>query len=282
MRLVLRMRGKPWWVRRMQTCSPVVELSAEEKLRRLVNAALATPYYSRRENAARLLAASHLQELPVTTLRSVLNDVTDFENPKVPAARGLFRPPFATSNCALLGKKLRLPDGVRELDRNAFGRLHLSDTRMLAATPAVLRRICAAIEARQLALPQLCEAVVVLEGMEEGTLHAGERDLLWRALGVPAFEQWLGLDGELLAWECDAHQGLHFNSDKAELEVVDDELVITSWSALRTPILRMGTGWTAEIDKLPCPCGDTRPVLRQITMHKQSLAAPKAHAAVGA
>lgn len=282
MRLVLRMQAKPWWVRRMQTCSPAVELSAEEKLRRLVNAALATPYYSRRENAARLLASRQLQDLPVTSLRSVLDSIPDFENPKALSSRGLFRPPFTSGNCALLGKKLRLPEGVREFERTAFGRLHLSKTKMLAATPSVLRRICAAIEARLLTLPQLCEAVIVMEGIEEGTLHAGERDLLWRALGVPVFEQWLGLDGELLAWECAAHCGLHFNSEKAELEVVDGELVVTSWNALRTPVLRMGTGWTAEIERLPCACGDARPLLRHITARKQSLGLRQAHATAGA
>ena len=282
MKLVLRMRGKPWWVRRMQFCSPAVELSSEEKLRRLVNAALATPYYSRPEHAARLLAAKHLQDLPVSSLRYVLDSIPGFVNPKVSAARSLFRPPFATGNCALLGKKLRLPGGVREFDGAAFGRLHLSDTRMLAATPTVLRRICAAIEARLLALPQLCEAVVVLEGIEDGILHAGERDLLWRALGVPVFEQWLGLDGELLGWECGAHRGLHFNSQKAALEEIDGELVITSWTALRTPVLRMGTGLAAEIDQRVCPCGDARPLLRNIAIRSKSVGVLQTHALAGA
>ena len=95
-------------------------------------------------------------------------------------------------------------------------------------------------------------------------------------------KQWLGLDGELLAWECAAHCGLHFNSEKAELEDVGGELVVTSWNALRTPVLRMGTGWTAEIEPLLCSCGDARPLLRHITARKQSLVLRQAHAAAGA
>ena len=32
---------------------------------------------------------------------------------------------------------------------------------------------------------------------------------MWDAFGVPVFEQCLGLDNELLAMECEAHDGLH-------------------------------------------------------------------------
>jgi hypothetical protein len=46
--------------------------------------------------------------------------------------------------------------------------------------------------------------------------HAGgpvfsqqDRELLWKAFGVPVFEQYLSLRNKLLAAECDAHSGLH-------------------------------------------------------------------------
>ena len=52
-------------------------------------------------------------------------------------------------------------------EETAIYKLHLSATRMLAATPSVLRRICALVEARTLALPNLCEAVLVLQGLED-------------------------------------------------------------------------------------------------------------------
>ena len=35
------------------------------------------------------------------------------------------------------------------------------------------------------------------------------RDLLWNTFGVPVFEQYLGPNLELLAFECEAHDGLH-------------------------------------------------------------------------
>lgn len=183
-------------------------------------------------------------------------------NPAARKALGLLRLPFPTRGGVLMGRDLRVPEGVTRVDEGMLGRLHLGETRTLAATPAVLRRICASVEARMLALPRLCEAVVVLQGVEEGFLVAGERDMLWQCLGVPVYEQWLGLDGELLAFECMAHQGLHFNGTRAELEETNGELVVTSWFGLRTPIPRLGTGLIAEADTRVCRCGDDRPLLR--------------------
>jgi hypothetical protein len=49
--------------------------------------------------------------------------------------------------------------------------------------------------------------VLTYEG-QSGLSHA-DRDMLWKAFGVPVFEQYLGPRNELLAMECDAHSGLH-------------------------------------------------------------------------
>lgn len=40
-----------------------------------------------------------------------------------------------------------------------------------------------------------------------------DRDWLWKRFGVPVFEQLLGLDNQLLAMECEAHDGLHLIMD---------------------------------------------------------------------
>ncbi len=268
MNVVLRVRGNPWWIRQIETVSPAVELSQEEKWRRLVNAALATPYLSQRDRAEELLSARTLKDLRILPIRLVLDHKTKFLNPRAAKASASLRLPFETKSGVVVGKKFRLPKGVSRLDEGAIRRLHLSETRMLAAAPAELRRICALIEARALALPHLCEAVVVLQGLEEGFLYPGERDMLWHCLGVPIFEQWLGLDGELLAVECGVHQGMHFQGSRAELEEVDGELVVTSWFGLRTPAPRIATGLTAEADHRVCACGDDRPLLVNVGLRQ--------------
>lgn len=58
-------------------------------------------------------------------------------------------------------------------------------------------------------------ALVVLT--EEGAecLTEAQRDELWGRYRVPIFEQVITSDGRLLAWECEAHEGLHL-ADCAE------------------------------------------------------------------
>ncbi|MGI8746377.1 MAG: hypothetical protein ACR2NN_28120 [Bryobacteraceae bacterium] len=75
----------------------------------------------------------------------------------------------------------------------------------LAAPMKELRRLArAGIELRH--------AVIVLTRGAESCLAEEERELLWRAFGVPVFEQCLGAGNKLLAAECEAHDGLHVMS----------------------------------------------------------------------
>ncbi len=82
---------------------------------------------------------------------------------------------------------------------------------------------------------ELQHAVIVFTNLEE-RLTERDRDLLWRALGVPVFEQCLGAENELLAAECEAHDGLHLFGP------------ITSRLA-------------PEIERETCACGSTVPRL---------------------
>ena len=52
-------------------------------------------------------------------------------------------------------------------------------------------------------------AVVVLTGPRFGALTDHDRDLIWRRWGVPVYEYLTDSTGELIARECDAHEGLH-------------------------------------------------------------------------
>lgn len=63
---------------------------------------------------------------------------------------------------------------------------------------------------------ELHHAVIVLTSGGESRVAEEDRDLLWSAFGVPVFEQCLGADNELLAAECEAHDGLHVVGGKQE------------------------------------------------------------------
>jgi hypothetical protein len=53
------------------------------------------------------------------------------------------------------------------------------------------------------------QAVIVFTYAGGPGISPLDRESLWRALGVPVFEQFLGPRNRLLATECDAHWGLH-------------------------------------------------------------------------
>jgi hypothetical protein len=85
-------------------------------------------------------------------------------------------------------------------------------------------------------LVPVTHATIVIRREWEPRLADPERERLWRAFHVPAFEQIIAADGTLLAAECEAHNGLHVESKK--FPVADDEL-----------------------DPEPCGCGRTTPRL---------------------
>ena len=82
--------------------------------------------------------------------------------------------------------------------------------------------------------PALSHAVILLSRPGERRLSDADRDALWKAFRVPIFEQIIGESGERLAFECEAHDGLHVESAALPLahEIVDES---------------------------PCPCGRKTP-----------------------
>ena len=98
-------------------------------------------------------------------------------------------------------------------------------------------------------------ALFVRIGLDEGLLSPIERDGLWKRYGVPMFEHMIGMDGELLAWECETHSGLHIVEQNAVFELVGGELLLTSLTDLVQPTLQTRTGWSAGLTNEPCDCG---------------------------
>jgi hypothetical protein len=131
-----------------------------------------------------------------------------------------------------------------------------------------LRALAYRILDRELAIPSLDRAVIVLERLSGEwslgrTLTAVDRDLLWRAFRVPIFVQYIGLGNELVAQECEALDGAHIHSDAAEFSVTNDgRLTITPYGNTAFPAMNLLTGVTAEIEHSPCVCGLDSPRLR--------------------
>ncbi len=103
-------------------------------------------------------------------------------------------------------------------------------------------------------LPSVRTAIVVLTSCEDSPLSDDHRDLLWRAWGVPVFEQLRGPDGTVIARECEVHDGLHIVGNdvecvveqSAELEIVND----VCECGAETPRLRRSTSSSRESDPI--------------------------------
>ena len=58
-------------------------------------------------------------------------------------------------------------------------------------------------------LPRGCRRLIVCTPLGSELLSLSDRNLLWRVFELPVFEHIVSNSGELLAAECDAHDGLH-------------------------------------------------------------------------
>jgi hypothetical protein len=121
----------------------------------------------------------------------------------------------------------------------------------------------------------LRNAVIAFTGILEGPLTPDDADLLWRQYQVPVFEQFLGMDGELLAWECEIHHGLHVREESAHFETIhDDRLLISFLANPRLPVLRLETGLTGRLVHDSCPCGEPAP--RLVDLRRRTVKRPQA------
>jgi hypothetical protein len=106
-------------------------------------------------------------------------------------------------------------------------------------------------------------AMVVLSSLDSSgePMTDGHRDLLWRAFGLPVFEQLRGAGGRILARECEVHDGLH----AAGLSMHPD--------SGETLIAGQTTGCSGEIVTVPCDCGLTTPRIRNLIRLRRRAAA---------
>lgn len=217
------MRFLPWW-RGRRSSDPAGNRLA--RFRQVVEAAQRVPLYSGRLRLANLDKPNSLSR--ITDIKSTLLKfgIVSLEQVRT-------RPRRETRSPVIFASPLS--DGVTpDLFWNASG--------------------CAILEEKS-GPKRGARALFIRIGFDEGLLSPIERDGLWQRHGIPMFEHLLGMDGQLLAWECEAHCGLHVVEENAIFEVVQGELLFTSLSDLDQPTLQLRTGWTATLESEPCDCG---------------------------
>jgi hypothetical protein len=268
----------------------------QNRFRQVLLAAGETVYYRRR-----FMAAGHPGEalwapfgtpeqtvanLPRLELKDLLDRPLAFHNPSAPRRRlrQVHYPARKASRIVALMPGFRQPAGVRVSACGWTWVLPRFRPTGVAAPVARLRELARAIATGAAPPPRLDHAVIAFTGVHYGLLTDEDRDLFWSAYQVPLFEQLVGLGDEVLAWECEAHVGLHVVPENLLLEVSsswpEPELLFTSLDCIEFPALRVATGFTATVDRNPCACGMSTPRLLGLR-RRRAEAFPRAFAAAG-
>jgi hypothetical protein len=109
-------------------------------------------------------------------------------------------------NIAVLDSGFRMERGMREFGAD----LQLVEDFVPEVIVAPLQTALALADQKvggSMELASLRVALVVLTRVSP--MEQGDRDLLWRAFGVPVFEQLRDSQGIVIARECEVHDGLH-------------------------------------------------------------------------
>lgn len=204
-----------------------------------------------------------LAGLPKVELEEFLRHPADFYNWGAGMKKpGLFECSIKdTGRTAVLSGGFEQTAAVRSFTYQPLEELREFEPETLAGPLARLSHLAEALRAKKIALPSLTRGVVVFTGLKHGSLKQAHREILWRAFQVPVYEQFRGFGQELLAWECEARDGLHIETSNALFEDDGGELRVTSLECREYPILRLGTELEGRIARTACGCGEESPRL---------------------
>lgn len=237
----------------------------QARLLRVLDAAMAKTAY------ARGYRREELDRLPKVDLLDFLRHTERYSVAKAAAPReALLYPIGAAPRTAVVGR------AVIETRRvQCFSALH--SERFQAFAPQAIAAPLDAFRAAPAEPAPLRNAVIVFSGILQGPVTPEDGDRLWNRYQVPVFEQFLGMDGELLAAECEIHHGLHVREEAAEFESGEEERLLVSFLANpRLPLLRLETGLCGRLVEEPCPCGNPAPRLVDL---RRRVVRPRAAAA---
>jgi len=143
---------------------------------------------------------------------------------------------------------------------------------VLAGPVSALRELAGAVLDDPAALTSPDLGIIVLIGPGHHPPEPADRDLFWRAFQLPVFEQLRSRTGELLAWECEAHRGLHADPGWLGLQPARRAASrhLVEWADSHGGILHLtDAGLEAQILTEPCACG--RPGARLIGLRPRRL-----------
>jgi len=218
---------------------------------------------SARDVASLCAIEEALHKLPYMDWWDFRGSPADFRNPRAPAPAPpqLRYPANRQILTAVVGLRIVESGVARMFHPGWIEQIRQFGPEAIAAPVRVLKRLAASASYQgRSVFPSLTRAVVAFTGVEHGTLSSADRNALWQTFKVPIFEQCLAPDGSLLAWECEAHEGLHAVEENAFVELNSgSQLILTSLTDRRHPAIRVITPLTASFQDGTCGCGQSGP-----------------------
>jgi hypothetical protein len=211
--------------------------------------------------------ATSLAELPQVELLDYLRHPERFEVASAPvhSRQELEYPVGKAPRTAVLGQEIRGGWRVRSFSSYRSEKLNQFAPQALAAPSDTIRALAQSIEEGEIHWRPLSKALIVFTDVVRGSLSEEDRDYFWRIFQVPIFEQFRGFAGELLAQECEAHDGIHVNQPNAIFALgQDQELEVSFLRNPRAPLFRLATNLTARLAEGRCACGQITPRLLDI------------------
>lgn len=202
---------------------------------------------------------TRFEDLPAVDLLSFLRHKERYTVERAKAVSERLHYPLGDApRTAVVGRRVEESRRVRNFPRLQCAELTAYSPQALAGPLDAFRAASGDPESQ----PPLRNAVIVFTGILEGPMKPADGDALWRRYRVPVFEQFLGLGGELMAWECEIHHGLHVREESAHFESGEgDRLIVSFLGNPRLPLLRLETGLTGRLLETACPCGAQSPRL---------------------
>ena len=93
-------------------------------------------------------------------------------------------------------------------------------------------------------------------------LYDYQRKVIESAFNSTIFEEYCCNDGGASAWECGSHSGLHYAMERAIIEQVDGEMIVTDLWNKAMPFIRYRNGDAVEFLEQSCSCGRQLPLIR--------------------
>lgn len=193
----------------------------------------------------------------------MIQDLLRRANASPPAPNDLVRRWDRETRLAVLTPWFSAPPGTRVFGPEAYGDLLEYGPEVIAGPVPDLVRLARGVLDGAVRVGERHLGVVAWSGIGRPALSPAERDILWLAFQAPVFEDFRNWCGELFAWECEAHDGMHVAADSAHFSASpsDAELYVSAVGEPGRPLSYLPTGLTGEVVTETCPCGIAGPRL---------------------